>query len=55
MISLNPQSISKKDLIAALQRQNFKEITIYEPLDDVALRALKGLKKDKKSTVVILT
>ena len=36
------------------QRQSFKEIEVYEPLNDENLRMLKSLKKDNKATVVVL-
>lgn len=54
MIASKPNSVTKQQLISSLQRQTFKEIEIYEPLNDEVLKMLKGLRKDDKATVVVL-
>lgn len=54
MLSPEPQIVTKQKLISSLQGRQFKEITIYEPLNDDVLAMLKRLKKDDKATVVIL-
>lgn len=54
MIAARPNSVTKQQLVSSLQRQSFKEIEVYEPLNDQTLKMLKSLKKDSKATVVIL-
>ena len=54
MIAAKPNSVTKQQLVTSLQRQSFKEIEVYEPLNDETLKMLKSLKKDNKATVVIL-
>ena len=54
MIASKPNTTSKQQLISSLQRQTFKEIEIYEPLNDEVLKMLKGLRKDDKATVLVL-
>lgn len=54
MIAAKPNSVTKQQLVSSLQRQSFKEIEVYEPLNDQTLKMLKSLKKDSKATVVIL-
>jgi len=54
MIAAKPNSVTKQQLVFSLQRQSFKEIEVYEPLNDQTLKMLKSLKKDSKATVVIL-
>ena len=54
MIASKPNTTNKQQLISSLQRQTFKEIEIYEPLNDEVLKMLKGLRKDDKATVVVL-
>lgn len=54
MFSSSPTKVTKQQLLSTLQRQNLKEILVFEPLDDVRLAELKKLKKDEKTTVVIL-
>lgn len=54
MFSSSPTKVTKQQLISTLQRQVLKEILVFEPLDDVRLAELKKLKKDEKTTVVVL-
>ena len=54
MIANKPSTVTKQELITSIQRQNFKEIEIFEPLSDEVLAMLKRLKKDEKATLVIL-
>ena len=54
MIVAKPNSVTKQQLVTSLQRQSFKEIEVYEPLNDETLKMLKSLKKDNKATVVVL-
>ncbi len=55
LMGIQKHTMTKNELINALKKENFKEIAVFEPLDQVALNALKGLKKDKKVGVVILS
>jgi hypothetical protein len=46
--------MTRTELIAALKKQTFKQVEVYEPLDDDALKTLNGLKKDNKASVLVL-
>lgn len=54
MLVSDPTKVTKHQLISSLQRQQFKGIEVYEPLNLEVLDTLKKLKKDEKATVVIL-
>jgi hypothetical protein len=54
MFSSSPTKVTKQQLISTLQRQNLKEVLVFEPLDEVRLAELRKLKKDEKTTVVVL-
>jgi hypothetical protein len=54
MFSSSPTKVTKQQLISTLQRQNLKEVLVFEPLDEVRLAELRKLKKDAKTTVVVL-
>jgi len=54
MFSSSPTKVTKQQLISTLQRQNLKEVLVFEPLDEVRLAELKKLKKDDKTTVIVL-
>jgi hypothetical protein len=54
MFSSSPTKVTKQQLISTLQRQNLKEVLVFEPLDEVRLTELRKLKKDEKTTVVVL-
>ncbi len=54
MFSSSPTKVTKQQLLSTLQRQNLKEVLVFEPLDEVRLAELKKLKKDEKTTVVVL-
>jgi len=54
MFSSSPTKVTKQQLISTLQRQNLKEVLIFEPLDEIRLAELRKLKKDEKTTVVVL-
>jgi len=54
MFSSSPTKVTKQQLLSTLQRQNLKEVLVFEPLDEVRLAELRKLKKDEKTTVVVL-
>jgi len=54
MFSSSPTKVTKQQLISTLQRQNLKEVLVFEPLDEIRLAELRKLKKDEKTTVVVL-
>ena len=54
MFSSSPTKVTKQQLISTLQRQNLKEVLVFEPLDEVRLAELRKLKKDEKTVVVVL-
>jgi hypothetical protein len=54
MFSSSPTKVTKQQLLSTLQRQNLKEVLVFEPLDEVRLAELKKLKKDEKTTVLVL-
>lgn len=53
-MGIQKDTLTKNELINALKGRTFKEIRVYEPLDDAALKELKSLRKDDKSTVLVL-
>ena len=54
MIASKPNVVTKPQLMASLSRQTFKEIEVFEPLNDDTLKLIKSLRKDDKATVLIL-
>ena len=54
MIASKPNVVTKPQLISSLSRQTFKEIEVFEPLNDDTLKLIKSLRKDEKATVLIL-
>ena len=54
MIASKPNVVTKQQLMASLSRQTFKEIEVFEPLNDDTLKLIKSLRKDEKATVLIL-
>ena len=54
MIASKPKVVTKPQLMASLSRQTFKEIEVFEPLNDDTLKLIKSLRKDDKATVLIL-
>jgi hypothetical protein len=54
MIASKPNLVTKPQLMASLYRQTFKEIEVFEPLNDDTLKLIKSLRKDDKATVLIL-
>ena len=54
MFSSSPTKVTKQQLLSTLQRQNLKEVLVFEPLDEVRLAELRKLKKDEKTTIVVL-
>jgi hypothetical protein len=54
MIASKPNLVTKPQLMASLNRQTFKEIEVFEPLNDDTLKLIKSLRKDDKATVLIL-
>ena len=54
MFSSSPTKVTKQQLLSTLQRQNLKEVLVFELLDEVRLAELRKLKKEEKTTVVVL-
>ena len=48
------QTLTKQALLKIIQQQRFKDITLIEPLDDEALKAIRA-KKNKNTSVILLT
>ena len=53
-MSIQKHTMTKNELINALKKENFKEIVVFEPLDQIALSALKKMKPDDKTTILVL-
>jgi hypothetical protein len=54
LMSIQKHTMTKNELINALKKENFKEIVVFEPLDQIALSALKKMKPDDKTTILVL-
>lgn len=48
------QKLTKQELLKIIQQQRFKDITLLEPLDEEALKAIRAA-KNKNTSIVLLT
>ena len=48
------QKLTKQELLKIIQQQRFKDITLIEPVDEEAIKAIRA-KKDKNRSVILLT
>ena len=48
------QTLTKQELLKIIQQQRFRDITLLEPLDDEALKAIRAA-KNKNTSVVLMT
>ena len=48
------QTLTKQELLKIVQQQKVRNITLLEPLDDEALKAIRA-KKNKNTSVILLT
>ena len=50
------QTLTKQELLKIIQQQRFKDISLLEPLDEEALKAIRAAKnKNKNTSIVLLT
>jgi hypothetical protein len=48
------QTLTKQELLKIIQQQRFKDITLIEPVDEDAIKALRAA-KNKNTSIVLLT
>ena len=48
------QKLTKQELLKIIQQQRFKDITLIEPVDEEALKAIRAA-KNKNTSIVLLT
>ena len=48
------QTLTKQELLKIIQQQRFRDITLLEPLDEEALKTIRGA-KNKNTSVILLT
>ena len=48
------QTLTKQELLKIIQQQRFKDITLIEPVDEDAIKALRAA-KNKNTSVILLT
>ncbi len=53
-MGIQKHTMTKNELINAIKKEKFKEIVVYEPVDQVALSAIKKMKPDDKTTILVL-
>ena len=47
------QKLTKQELLKIIQQQRFKDITLIEPVDEEALKAIRAA-KNKNTSVILL-
>ena len=47
------QTLTKQELLKIIQQQRFKDISLLEPLDEEALKAIRAA-KNKNTSIVLL-